>query len=134
MQKLTYDDRMALTRATLNLLDDWGLQARDMISVLDMPKSVKIRNFWRYRDEVPFPDDPQVMNRIRYLLKIAEALRTTYPRNPEMGMRWMKQTHRRLGRRSPLAMIVNEGENGMVAVLSELDCSYAWDQIKSHTV
>ena len=131
MQKLTRDERMALTRATMNLLDDWGLQSAEMMTVLNMPESVKVRSLGKYRDSTPFPDDPHVMKRVHFLLRIAEALRTTYPRSPEMGKRWMRQGHRRFGRRSPLSLVVQGGENGLIRVLSELDCSYSWERTAS---
>ena len=73
------------------------------------------------------PDDPVVLRRARYLLRIADALRTTYPRNPRMSGRWVRQGHRRFGRRSPLSMILRDGESGLIAVLSELDCTFSWD-------
>lgn len=131
MQKLSGEERMVLTRTTMNLLDDWGLQAKEMMAVLDLPATVKVRSLGKYRDSTPFPDNPQVMKRVHLLLRIAEALRTTYPRSAEMGKRWMRQGHRRFGKRSPLSLVVQGGENGLVAVLSELDCSYSWERTAS---
>lgn len=127
MEKTTEAERLALTRSILALMDDWGLQAGKMMAILNMPESIKVRSFARYGDDEPFPDDPQVMKRAYYLLRIADALRTTYPRSPHMGKRWMRQVNRRFGKRSPLDLIVERGETGLVAVLSELDCTYAWD-------
>ena len=133
MQRLSEEERMILTRTTMNLHDDWGLQAKDVMAVLDMPATVKMRSLGKYRDSTPFPDDPQIMKRVHFLLRIAEALRTTYPRNPAMGKRWMHQGHRRFGKRSPLSLVVQGGENGLIAVLSELDCSYSWERTASTT-
>ena len=127
MQPLTDDERLLLTRDTMHLLDDWGLQTREMMAVLDMPETVKVRSFGRFRDDTPFPDEPQVIKRIHYLLRIADALRTTYPTNPQMRNRWMRQANRRFGRRTPLATILEGGESGLIAVLAQLDCTYAWD-------
>ena len=73
------------------------------------------------------PDDPAVLRRARYLLRISDALRTTYPLNPRMSGRWVRQGHRRFGRRSPLSIILRDGESGLIAVLSELDCTFSWD-------
>ena len=122
------EDRLALTRAVMELLDDWGLQANEMRSVLDMPESVKARNMGRYRTgSTPLPDDARVMHRAAFLLRISEALRTYFPTNPQMRARWMRQANRRLRRRAPVAVIVEGGEAGLMAVLAELDCTYAWD-------
>lgn len=131
---LNHDDRLDLTHAVIHLLEEWGLQTKEMVAVLDLPHSVKVRNFNRFRDDTPFPDEPQVMKRIQYLLQIADALRTTYPRSPQMRGRWMKQRNRRLRHRTPLAMILENGENGLSAVLAELDCTYAWDISGSKTL
>ncbi len=123
------DARMALTRTTMNVLDSWRLETEQMRAVLDMPESVRARAFHRFRDDTPFPDEPQVLRRVDYVLRIADALRTTYPRNPEMGARWIRQRNRRLGR-SPLTVML-EGESGLVSVLLELDCTFAWDRTGS---
>ena len=82
----------------------------------------------RYRRcESSLPDDPETLKRAKYLLRIADALRTAYPMNPRMSARWIHQGQRRFGRRTPLSMILEDGETGLVAVLSELDCTFAWD-------
>ena len=44
-----------------------------------------------------------------------------------MGARWMQQPNRQFGKRTPLAVMVERGDSGMVAVLAQLDCTYAWD-------
>ena len=62
-----------------------------------------------------------------FLLGIIDALRTTYPRNAQMGPRWMAEPHVRLKNRCPLQAMLEDGEVGVVAVLSELDCAYAWE-------
>lgn len=117
-----------ITRAVMNLMDLWGLETREMQGILALPESVRARAFNRLRegDDV-LPDEPEVLRRAQYLIRIADALRTTYPRNPRMGERWIRQQHRRFGKRTPLSIILNDGESGMIAVLSELDCTFSWD-------
>lgn len=127
MLQISEEERMVLTRSIMQMLDGWGLESRDVLTVLDLPESIKARSLARYRDDTPFPDDPKVMKRIEFLLRISEALRTTFPTNPQMRARWMRQANRHFGRRQPLAVILEGGENGLVAVLAHLDCTYAWD-------
>jgi len=128
MVQLGAEDRCALARAVMEILDEWGLQAEDMVNVLGMPPEIKARSMGRFRGgESPFPDHPEVMKRAHYLLRIADALRTTYPTSAGMQKRWMQQRNRRFGSRSPLATMVGGGETGLVAVLAQLDCTYAWD-------
>lgn len=124
-----------ITRAVMNLLDTWKIQDAHMHEMLALPKQVKIRHIGRYRrGEAVFPDDPAVLRRAQYLLRIADALRTAYPMNPKMSGRWIHQGQRRFGRRTPFSMIMEGGETGLVAVLSELDCTFAWDCTGSKAV
>lgn len=122
-----------ITRAVMGLLDGWGLQSAEMRDLLALPAKVGgARHFHRYREgQAAFPEDPNVIRRAQYVIRIGDALRTTYPRNPSMGGRWMRQAHRRFGRRSPLTIITEDGESGMIAVLSELDCTFSWDMTGS---
>ncbi len=126
MNEMTPEAQLMLTKATMSVLDSWKLGHEEMSVVLGLPGAVRARGFQKYRSHEPFPDDPQVHRRAGYVLRIAGALRTSYPTNPYMGQRWLRQTHRRLGR-APLALLLEEGESGLIAVLAELDCTFGWD-------
>jgi hypothetical protein len=124
-----------ITRAVMQLLDGWKLETAEMQDLLCMPKEVRARSFHKFREgQMTFPDHPDVLRRANYLLRISEALRTTFPRNPEMSGRWVRQGHRRFGKRTPLAIMLNGGEGGLIAVLSELDCTFSWDLTGSKAV
>ena len=118
---------------TMHLLEGWGLGARDITVILQLPDSVKSRNVVRFREEEPFPDEPQVNRRVAYLLRIEEALHTYFPRNPEMRNLWVKRGNKQFGRRAPIAVMVEDGESGLISVLSHLDCTFAWDLTGSKT-
>jgi hypothetical protein len=122
---LSMEDRLAITRGVMNLFDNWGLRAEESMALLNMEG--KPRHFVQYRHDKPLPDDPQLMKRVEYLIKIDAALRTTYPTNPAMGKRWLRQASKKLQKRTPLSLMIGEGEKGLVNVLCQLDCSYAWD-------
>jgi hypothetical protein len=124
---LTLEERLLLTRRTMALVEGWGLGAREIISLLRLPDSVKARNLSRFRDEDPFPEDAQVQRRVAFLMRIDEALGTYFPRNPEMRTLWVKRGNKQFGRRAPIAVMVEDGESGLVSVLSHLDCTFAWD-------
>lgn len=119
-------DRLAITRGTMNLFESWGLHTEEMMALLNLQG--KARHFAQYRFNTPFPDEPGLMRRIEYLVRIDEALRTTYPTNPTMGKRWLRQRNHKFNRHSPLAMMLDDGERGLAYVLSRLDCTYAWEQ------
>jgi len=117
-----------LTQVVMQLLDSWKLQTPEMQALLSMPADIRSRTFHKFREgQAAFPNDDNVLRRANYLLRIADALRTTYPRNPEMSSRWIRQGHRRFGKRTPLTIMLEGGDSGLIAVLSELDCTFSWD-------
>lgn len=124
-----------ITQAVMGLLDGWELNTQEIQGVLCLPENVRVRALNKFRDGTDvLPDDPVILRRARYLLRISDALRTTYPRNPRMAGRWVRQAHRRFGSRSPLSIILRDGESGLIAVLSELDCTFSWDLTGSTTM
>ena len=127
MVNLNPEQKLLQTQKVMNALDDWGLTGEQILAILDMPGSERSRHLQKYRKDTPFPEDDNVASRVRYLLGIIDALRTTYPRNVQMGARWMAEPHVRLQNRCPLQAMLEDGEQGVVAVLSELDCAYAWE-------
>lgn len=133
MTDLTLDERLELTRRTMELLEGWGLGARDITAILRLPDSIKARHLGRFRDEEPFPDEAPLNRRVAYLLRIEEALHTYFPRNPEMRNLWVKRGNKQFGRRAPIAVMVEDGESGLISVLSHLDCTFAWDLTGSKT-
>jgi hypothetical protein len=127
MTHLTLEERLLLTRRTMDLLEGWGLGARDIGTILHLPDSIKNRAIARFREDVPFPNEAEVDRRVAYLMRIHDALLTYFPRNPEMRNLWVRRGNRQFGRRAPLAVMVEDGESGLIAVLSHLDCTFAWD-------
>lgn len=121
---------MQLTLATMRVFDGWGLETEQMRELLAMPHDVRSRSFNRFRCDMPFPDDPQVLSRAGYILRIAEALRTTFPTNPHMAGRWIRMGHRRFGNRPPLTVMLQDTD-GLITILAQLDCTFSWDQTSS---
>jgi len=127
MPAVNPEQQLLRTQKVMNALDDWGLNGEQILAVLDFPKTERSRHLAKYRKDTPFPDDDNVISRVTFLLGIIDALRTTYPRNMQMGARWMAEPHVRLKNRCPLQAMLEDGEVGVIAVLSELDCAYAWE-------
>jgi uncharacterized protein (DUF2384 family) len=126
MSVLSNEDRNALGRIVVNLLDDWGIGASDQIAMLALPEGTPKRMLRRYHEDTPLPDDPDVMKRVEHLLGIADALRTTFPRNASIGLLWLKQPCKRLRRRRPADIMIEDGLSGLITVRTHLDCSFAW--------
>ena len=124
---MTPDARLQMTQATMSVLDSWSLETEQMRELLALPAKVRARAFNHFRQSKPFPEGPQVYERAGYILRIAEALRTTFPTNSHMAGRWLRQGHRRFGRRTPLSVMLQD-EGGLAAILAQLDCTFAWDQ------
>jgi len=125
-QNMDHEECASLAGSIMAILDSWGLDAKQLAFILALPKGTPTRALRKYRDGTPFPQDEGVYERVEYIIGIAEALRTTYPLNPPMGVLWMKQSNKRFGDVSPLQKIVSEGLEGLSAVRSYLDCAYDW--------
>jgi hypothetical protein len=127
MTEITPDERLAMTRNLMSMLENWGLGPRDIMTILSLPDTVSARHVARFRENEAFPDDPTVNRRMAYLMRIEHALHTYFPRNPEMRNLWVKRGNKQFGRKAPIAVMVEDGESGLISVLSHLDCTFAWD-------
>ncbi|MGB5540056.1 MAG: antitoxin Xre/MbcA/ParS toxin-binding domain-containing protein [Gammaproteobacteria bacterium] len=126
MNQLSEQDRLDLGRLVINTLDDWGINSTDQVVMLALPGKVSGRHLRRYQDDTPLPDDPEVLKRVEHLLGIADALRTTFPRNEKIAVIWLSQPCRRLRRRRPVDIMLEDGLSGLITVRTHLDCSFAW--------
>src|SRR5438552_1412837 len=104
----------------MRILDDWALQAADIVRILDLPEGFRTRHLDRYRNGGAFPRDDNVQIRIELILGIAESLRTTYPPNSHTGSLWLTRPHRRFDNRTPLHTMVKDGQSGLIAIRAEL--------------
>lgn len=126
MSDMNKADQLSLTRAVMGILDGWGLSAEQQMLLLNLPEGTPARTLRKYREHIPFPDDLAVMQRLEQIVGIADALRTSYPHNPAMGTLWLQQRNSRFQDRAPLAVMVYDGMEGLLAVRMHLDCSYDW--------
>ena len=120
-------DHVMITQITMRLMDDWGLESKQIIKLLDLPRNIRTRHLDKFRNGDAFPESDVTQQRIEHIAGIADALRTSYPRNMHMASRWLNTPHRRFKNRTPLATMV-DSESGLLEVRSELDCAYAWDK------
>ena len=131
MMAMGLENEQQRLNATLKIMaavDQWGLSNEEIMTLLDFPKGLtRGRHLQKFRKDTPFPDEAQITARMKPLLGIIDALRTTYPRNLNMGPRWMRTPHRRMKQRTPIHTMLEDGDSGVITVLAELDCSYAWE-------
>ena len=126
MATLTSEDRIKLGRMVISVLDEWDIKGSDQVTILALPEGMPPRKLQRYQDDTQLPDDPVVLKRVEHLLGISDALRTTFPRNANIGLLWLKQPCKRLRKRRPIEIMVEDGLNGLITVRTHLDCSFAW--------
>lgn len=127
MPSLDPQQRAELTRLVIALLDDWGVAAADQLRLLALPEGTRAGMVRQYRNGAPFPESAGVMERIEHLVGIADALRTSFPRNAGMGALWMNRPHRWFDGRTPLTAMLEDGLDGVIAVRTHLDCAYDWN-------
>ncbi len=121
------DRRVVLTNQIMELLDSWGTSGEQKIILLGLPDDMRTRKLEHYRKDTPFPDTDEVNQHLVHIVGIADALRTTFPRNVEMCSLWLKKPHKRFDNKTPIELMVNKGLAGLIQVRSHLDCSFAWN-------
>lgn len=126
-KNMNHEQCVSLTRSIMAILDSWGLKGEAQMAVLDLPNGIPLRSLRRYRDNTPFPDSEQVFIRVEHIVGITDALRTTYPHNPPMGILWLQQKNKQFQDRIPLQIILDGGLNGLEEVRAHLDCAYDWE-------
>ncbi|GMT40311.1 MAG: hypothetical protein IEMM0001_1046 [bacterium] len=122
------EKKMQRTQSIIRMLDLFGLDAEQQIRVLGFPEGTRTRILRQHRDNKPFPDDEQIQQRVSILAHISDALRTTYPTNPQMALFWIKQKNRHLDNLRPVEVLGRGSRNDLISVLSLLDCTVHWDQ------
>ncbi len=123
----TNKDNAIITQMTMQLMDDWGIEGKQIIRLLALPENIRTRHLDKFRNGDAFPMNSETITRIEHIAGIADALRTTYPRNIQMGTRWLNTPHRRFKNNTPIDTMLNS-DQGLLEVRSELDCAYAWDR------
>ena len=127
MINLTPDEQISLTVRIMEILDGWGMTSAEIISLIALPEKTPTRALRRYRDNTAFPVSPELDERVDHIIGITDALRTSYPHNPNMGKMWIRQKSKKLNNQIPLQIIVEGGLDGIIEIRKHLDCSYDWN-------
>ena len=131
MPAYTHQQQTKISKHIIRLLDEWGLDGKQIIQILALPNKIKPRHLDRFREGEAFPHVQGTMCRIEHIAGIADALRTSFPRNAHMGVIWMRTPHKRFQNQPPLTLLVNQGLSGLLQVRAELDCAFAWNENQS---
>ena len=127
MNEESLNKKLEQTQGIIRMLDQFGLDAEQQIRVLGFPEGTKTRTLRQHRENKPFPDDVEIQQRVSLLAHISDALRTTYPTNPQMALFWIKQKNRHLDNIRPVEVLSRGSRNDLISVLSLLDCTVHWD-------
>lgn len=110
----------------MHIFDDWKLNGEQILTIMSLPKDIKVRHLSRFRQSAVFPDTPEVTERFRHVIGIMDALATSYPTNPRMSLFWMARKSKRFQNRTPIQVIVEDDLEGLITIRKHLDCSYDW--------
>lgn len=130
MINLTNDEQIDLTVRIMEILDGWGLSSAEIITLIALPSKTPTRALRRYRENTAFPVSQELTERLEHIIGITDALRTSYPHNPNMGKMWIRQRSKKLNDQIPLQIIIDGGLEGIVEIRKHLDCSYDWHSDK----
>ncbi len=128
LRELDEAERAVLSRSIVELLNQWGVDGADQVTLLGLPSDTKPRVLRRYYENTALPNTPDINERLDHLLGIADALRTSNPRNAAAGSIWLHSVNYRFDNRTPLDAMIQDGISGLLAVRTHLDCAYDWNQ------
>lgn len=118
---LSADDRIQMAKQLLQLLDHWGLEARDRIILLGLPENTKPRALIRYRNGQALPDNGELLERAENLLSIQHSLEILFPRSAVMARYWISTENAFFGNRPPLDVMLSGGLAGISGVRQHLE-------------
>lgn len=116
-----------LQTQALQQLANWALAPEQVIALLGLSADTKPRHLSAYlKGERSLPATPETQMRLEHIAGITEALATTFPFSTQMRSVWLQRPHRRFQQRSPLAVMLEEGLDGLQKVRMDVDCAYSY--------
>lgn len=111
----------------LQQLVSWELAPEQVMTILGLPEATKPRHLSAcLKGERILPVTPETRIRLEHIAGITEALTTMFPFSAQMRTLWLQRPHRRFQRRSPLAVMLEEGLDGLQKVRMDVDCAYSY--------
>jgi CTP:molybdopterin cytidylyltransferase MocA len=114
------EDRGALARMVMTLLDHWKLSTEDQAALLGIAASNRAA-LARYRRGEPIGTSRDQYERVGHLLGIHKNLRLLFPQNRELVYRWISTRNRAFDNLSPVEVIREWGFAGLLMVRAYLD-------------
>ena len=114
------EDRGALARMVMKLLDHWQLSTEDQAALLGLAASNRAA-LGRYRRGEAIGSSRDQLERVGHLLGIHKSLRLLFPQNLDLAYRWMTTRNRAFDNRTPVEVIKDQGFAGLLIVRGYLD-------------
>ena len=117
------EDRAALAKMVMALLDHWKLDVDDQAAVLGISADTHL-TLARYRQGEPLPSSSHDQyERMVHLLDVHQKLRRLFPQNRELAYCWMTTANKALDNLTPVQLVRAKGHAGMQMIGDYLDRS-----------
>ena len=120
IENVASEDRGALARMVMKLLEHWQLSTEDQAALLGLAASSRAA-LGRYRRGEAIGSSRDQLERVGHLLGIHKSLRLLFPQNTDLAYRWMTTRNRALENRTPVEVIKEQGFAGLLIVRGYLD-------------
>ena len=114
------EDRGALARMVMTLLDHWNLSTEDQTALLGIAASNRAA-LSNYRSGKPIGTSRDQYDRVGHLLGIHKNLRLLFPHNRDLAYRWMSTRNKAFDNLSPVEVVKEWGFAGLLMVRGYLD-------------
>ena len=114
------EDRGALARMVMALLDHWKLSTEDQAALLGIAASNRAA-LSNYRSGKPIGTSRDQYDRVGHLLGIHKNLRLLFPHNRDLVYRWMSTRNKAFDNLPPVEVVKEWGFAGLLMVRSYLD-------------
>lgn len=113
-------DRGAVAKMVMALLDHWKLTTEDKASMLGVAVNNR-STLARYRKGEPIGTSRDQEERVGHLLSIHKNLRLLFPQNRDLAYRWMSARNRAFNNLTPVEVVRERGFMGLLMVRGYLD-------------
>ena len=115
-------DRGALAKMVMALLDHWKLPTEDQAALLGIAASNRAA-LTRYRRGEPIGTSRDQYERVGHLLGIHKNLRLLFPQNRDLAYRWMSTRNKAFDNLTPVDIVKEWGFAGLLMVRAYLERS-----------
>jgi Protein of unknown function (DUF2384). len=113
-------DRGALAKMVMTLLDHWRLSTEDQAALLGIATSNRAA-LSNYRSGKPIGTSRDQYERVGHLLGIHKNLRLLFPQNRDLAYRWMTTRNKAFDNLTPVDIVKEWGFAGLLMVRGYLD-------------